>query len=91
MPTANPALNDRIFEREIQSSRGGTAVDEAGWATPTVGVPPAPDTVSPWAPAGPSGPPPGSVGTDAGVMRRGGVVSATSVLLIVLVVASWFG
>jgi uncharacterized YccA/Bax inhibitor family protein len=91
MPSSNPALNDRIFQREIQSSRGGTAVDEAGWAAPAFGVPPAPDTVSPWAPAGPSGPPPGSIGTDAGLMRRGGVVTATSVLLIVVVVAGWFG
>ncbi|MDQ6697147.1 MAG: Bax inhibitor-1/YccA family protein [Actinomycetota bacterium] len=92
MRSSNPALNDRIFEKEIQSSRGDTAVAEKpGWAAPGVGVPPAPDTVSPWAPAGPVGPPPGSVRADAALMRRGGVVTATSVLLIVLVVAGWFG
>jgi uncharacterized YccA/Bax inhibitor family protein len=93
MRTSNPALNDRIFEKEIRSSRGGTTVidNKPGWAAPAFGVPPAPDTVSPWAPAGPAGPPPGSIATDAGVMRRGGVVSATSVLLIVVVVAGWFG
>jgi Bax inhibitor 1 like len=88
MPTSNPALNDRIFDREIQARRGGTAVDERGWASPRFGVPPAPDTVSPWVPAGP---PPGSIASDAPLMRRGGVVTATAILLIVVVAGGWFG
>jgi uncharacterized YccA/Bax inhibitor family protein len=80
MRSSNPALNDRIFERETQSARGGTAVDETGWA--------APSPVSPWPPAGP---PPGVITSDAGVMRMGGVVTATSILLIVVVASGWFG
>ncbi len=106
MRSSNPALNDRIFEKEIQSSRADTAVDRPGWASPRspgmfggrgggagggfgTTIPPAPDTVSPWTPAGP---PPGT-GTagDAGLMRMGGVVTATSILLIVVIATGWFG
>ncbi|MCU1353378.1 MAG: hypothetical protein JWM05_2587, partial [Acidimicrobiales bacterium] len=37
MPSSNPALSDKVFQREIQASRGG-----AGWASgsPRDEVPP---------------------------------------------------
>jgi len=96
MRTSNPALNDQIFARETP------AEVQAGWASPTGpatiergadrsrpwgagGVPVAPDTVSPWPPTSP--PPPAGYES----MRLGGVVSASAVLLALLLVAAFFG
>ncbi|MCU1351748.1 MAG: rane protein, partial [Acidimicrobiales bacterium] len=46
---------------------------------------PAPDQVSQWPPPGPP------TATGGGVMRLGGVLSASAVLLMILLVAGWFG
>jgi uncharacterized YccA/Bax inhibitor family protein len=77
--TSNPALSDTAFERVAQ-----TDPRQAGWAAPTGPVPAAPDEVSPWRPG-----PPTAVATDA--MTVNGAVSATAVLLVLLVASSVFG
>ncbi len=83
MRTSNPALNDKIFAKETP------AAARAGWASP------APDTLSPWPPPPPTaerGAPAGPLDADQyQVMRMGGVVSASAVLLLLVVVAGWFG
>jgi len=83
MRTTNPALNDKIFAKETPGAL------RAGWASP------APDTLSPWPPASPTaerGAPAGPLDTDQyRSMRMGGVVSASAVLLLLVVVAGWFG
>ncbi len=86
MPSSNPALNDKVFEREM--ARAPDA-DQVGWAAP------APDQISPWTPAPP--PPdqpgvttaPGQAGFDT--MRISGVATASGVLLVVLVAVAWVG
>ncbi len=86
MRSNNPALNDRVFAREMPAEA------RAGWAAPGgVGAPPwvpqAPDEVSPWPPpAPPAGPVDGYR-----AMRMGGVVSASAVMLALLLTAGWFG
>ncbi len=85
MRTTNPALNDKVFDRQIEESR-------AGWAAPgaTRGRqdrPPVDDSVSPWTPA----PPPGGPVTGVDAMSLGGVVSASAVLLVLVVAAGAFG
>ncbi len=85
MRTTNPALNDKVFDRQISESR-------AGWAAPDAvrgrrDRPPVDDTVSPWTPPPPPGAP--SAGVDA--MSLGGVVSASAVLLVLVVAAGAFG
>lgn len=82
MRSTNPALNDRVFAKEMP------AETRAGWAAPGgVGAPPwvpqAPDEVSPW-------PPPAPV-DGYRAMRMGGVVSASAVMLALLLTAGWFG
>jgi uncharacterized YccA/Bax inhibitor family protein len=95
MPSSNPALNDKIFEREIRNSYAGAGYPAApptqappGWQQPGYGaggpVPPAPDLVSPWTPQGPGGP-------QFDRMRMGGVLSASAVLLTLFLAAGWFG
>ena len=77
MRTSNPALNERVFNREIEATR-------AGWAAPdTLRRPPVDDSVSPWTPA------PARTAYDT--MTVNGVVSASAVLLVLLIVAAWFG
>lgn len=72
MPTSNPALSDKAFER---------AATQPGWAAPPPGtVPPAPDTVSAWTPA-----------TPTKVMTVNGSVTATGVLLVLLVAGGFVG
>ncbi len=78
----NPALNEKMFER---ASHAGTDL-KAGWAAPDarpVGAP-APDTISPWTPAVPPA-------TRADTMTVGGVVSASAVLLVLLLAGAVFG
>jgi uncharacterized YccA/Bax inhibitor family protein len=98
MPSSNPALNDKIFEREIRNSYAGAGYpaspptqappgwQQPGWGAPGAGgpVPPAPDVVTPWTPQGPVGPP-------IDRMRMGGVLSAAAVLLTLFLIAGWFG
>jgi uncharacterized YccA/Bax inhibitor family protein len=90
MPTSNPALNDKIFARETGASAeelrpGWASPNEADAATAAAPLPtPAPDTVSPWTPYQPPT-------THVDTMRVGGVVSASAVLLVLLVGAGYFG
>jgi uncharacterized YccA/Bax inhibitor family protein len=79
MRTSNPALNDRVFNRQIEEQRQHQAT-----ATGTLDRPPVDDRVSPWTPARPP-----ITGVDT--MTVGGVVSASAVLLMLLVAAGWFG
>jgi len=67
MRSGNPALNDKVFDRQREAARR----------------PPVDDTVSPW-PSPPSG-------VAADTMTLNGVVSASAVLLVLLLAAGWFG
>jgi uncharacterized YccA/Bax inhibitor family protein len=101
MASSNPALNDKIFEREIRNSGGGS---NPGWGAPADEVPPglfgggARQGASTLPPAPQQGdrqtwePPAGPLGPVAGdTMRLGGTLSAAGILLGLLVVAGWFG
>jgi uncharacterized YccA/Bax inhibitor family protein len=78
--TSNPALSDAAFEKARQAS-----ATQAGWAAPTGYPPPqAPDEVSPWQP----GPP---VDLDVERMTVNGTVTATGVLLVLLVFSAVIG
>lgn len=68
MRTANPALNEKAFERLVPPTDL-----QPGWAAPTGPIPPSDDPTSPWRPARP-----------VAAMTVGGVVSATAVLLVLL-------
>jgi uncharacterized YccA/Bax inhibitor family protein len=75
MRSGNPALNDKIFERETRAAQAGA-----------VGVdsrPPVDDTVSPWTPTRPP--------ADYQAMTVGGTISATAVLLVVLLMGGGIG
>jgi len=86
MPTSNPALNDKVFQRESQAA--GQGAFTPGWGSPASELPPGVfDTTARGGHAGGAGP----VVTDADAMRVGGVVSATTILLALLMVAGWFG
>jgi uncharacterized YccA/Bax inhibitor family protein len=79
MRTTNPALNEKVFARETP---GAT---KAGWALPdSVPRPPVDDTVSPWTP-----PAPPVAGYET--MTVGGVISASAVLLALVLAAAWYG
>jgi uncharacterized YccA/Bax inhibitor family protein len=107
MAFANPALNERVFDKEMGD---GT---QAGWASPTG---PAAGTTTADAPAPPAyGAPPQGAGagfggqppvgyggmrpsssapfetTDGKVMTTGGTFTATLVLFALLLVGGWFG
>ena len=103
MPFANPALNERVFDKEMGDDT------QAGWAAPSG------PTATAAAPAPPSGAPPmgtgagfggapptgfGTVGrtapsspfeTTGKVMTTGGTFTATLVLFTLLLVGGWFG
>ena len=118
MPTSNPAMNERLWEREIRDAQGLPPIDTSGSPrdelppnlfsgqptaspnapqpgtstlppppppTPGTAIPPAPDEVSPWTPAG------RTPITDYAKMRVGGVASATFVLLAVCLVTGVIG
>ncbi len=75
MRSGNPALNDKIFERETRAAQAGAiGVDSR---------PPVDDTVSPWTPTRPP------AGYQA--MTIGGTVSATAVLLVILLMGGGIG
>ncbi len=73
MRSTNPALNDKIFKREIEAARTSGA---GGRMT----RPPVDDQVSPWTPP-----------TSTETMTVGGTISATAVLLLLLLTAGWVG
>src|SRR4051812_28926724 len=73
----NPALNEKVFQREAADLHDG-------WAAPDRPIPAAPDTVSPWTPEPPKAP--------AGeLMTVRGIASATGVLLALLLVGAGVG
>ncbi|MEA2703718.1 MAG: hypothetical protein QOD63_1663 [Actinomycetota bacterium] len=75
MRSGNPALNEKIFDRETRAAQAGAVGTETR--------PPVDDTVSPWTPTRPP------VGYQA--MTVGGTISATAVLLVILMVGGWVG
>ncbi len=82
MRSGNPALNDKIFERETRAAHAGAVgVD----SRPPVDDPRSPvdDTVSPWTPTRPP--------ADYQAMTIGGTVSATAVLLVILLMGGGIG
>jgi len=74
--TSNPALKDDVY------ARAAAEESQAGWAAPSPAVDR--ETVSAWTPA-----PPLARGYDT--MTVGGVVSASAVLIVILMVAAFFG
>lgn len=76
MRTSNPALNDQAFTRAAVPA----SHLEPGWGAPPGGVAPAPDTVSPWDPA-----------TPTAVMTVNGSITATGVLLVLLIAGAFVG
>ena len=106
MASSNPALNDKIFQREIANSRPQSGFGPTG--SPADELPPnlfgggaataAPGTAAPgrssdttWSPP-PAGPVGGGTGIDTGdTMRLGGTLSASGILLGFLMVAGYFG
>ena len=70
MPTSNPALSEKAFERVAQP-----AATQVGWGAGS--VPPSGDVASPWTP---------TAATE--VMTVNGAVTATGVLLVLLVATS---
>jgi uncharacterized YccA/Bax inhibitor family protein len=78
---SNPALNDNIFKRETAASQRGAF--QPGWASPASELPTDLFTGGGQAPAGPTAP--------VDTMRMGGTMSASAVLLALVVVAGWFG
>ena len=100
MAIANPALNERVFDKEMGEDT------QAGWAAPggPVAAPSAPaGAPPPGTAAGFGGQPPAGYGatrssaqtppfeTTGKVMTAGGTFTATLVLFAVLLVGGWFG
>ena len=83
MRTSNPALSDKVFNRELERAHQHQAA-AAATATGAPERPPVDDRVSPWTPPRP---PLSAFDT----MTVGGVVSASAVLLMIVVAAGWFG
>lgn len=88
---SNPALNDKVFNKEIQASRQGGGFSPA-WGSPADELPPnvfgAPDAAAGTVPPTGHG---GPVVTGGNTMRVGGVTSASFVLIAILLVAAYFG
>jgi uncharacterized YccA/Bax inhibitor family protein len=90
----NPALNDGIFQRETRASQPPGSFTP-GWGSPASELPPGmfqqPGSAGPIPGQGapPTGGPVEVGGGD--VMRLGGTISATFVLLAILLVTGWFG
>lgn len=94
MPSSNPAFRDDLY----QPASGGQGGFSPSWGSPADELPPgvfggqaAVDGA-----AGTLSPTPGTAGTGgptapADTMRVGGTVSATTILLAIMLVAGWFG
>jgi uncharacterized YccA/Bax inhibitor family protein len=88
MASHNPALNDKIFQREMTSS--GTGAFTPGWGSPADELPPGVFASESGTAAGTGlGGPVQTPGTET--MRMGGTMSATAILLGIVLVAAWFG
>ena len=87
MPTTNPALSDKAFAKVTQRDPGqvgwGAPQTQAGGYPPQFPPPAAPDEVSEWRP--------GPIGPAADTMTVNGTVTATGVLLVLLMGAGFFG
>jgi len=94
MPSSNPALNDAIFQREIQANAKPGSFSP-GWGSPASELPPGVFNNQGTTTDQPGQAPPTTGGPiDVGggdTMRMGGTMSATALLLGLLVVAGWFG
>ena len=73
---SNPALNDKVFQRETAANGGSFA---PGWAAPGTDA----------GAAGTALPPAPTAAAD--VMRLGGTITASAILLLFLVIGGWFG
>lgn len=83
----NPALNDGAFAREAAANQPPGSFTP-GWGAPASELPPGVFDTTATGPGGPAGP----VATgDGDTMRLSGTVSATAVLLLLVVAAGWFG
>jgi uncharacterized YccA/Bax inhibitor family protein len=100
---SNPAMNPKIYERETAAANNDGAFTP-GWGSPADELPPgvfgnqtgaaAPGTVPPAAGrpgmGGPTGRPPVAAGS-GDTMRMSGTMTAAGILLLLLMVAGWFG
>ncbi|CAN5234996.1 hypothetical protein BH18ACT4_BH18ACT4_00230 [soil metagenome] len=90
MRSSNPALSDKVFKREIEATRAGWAAPDSLRRPASPDMPPRPpvdDTVSPWSSPVPPAPP---ITADE-TMTVGGVVSASALLITIVLVSGWFG
>lgn len=90
----NPALNDARFEQESAANgRPATAGFSPGWGSPADELPPGVfDASASSAGSAAAFQTPGYAGpSQAETMRLSGTMSASAILLLLLVVAAWFG
>jgi hypothetical protein len=88
MASHNPALNDKIFQREMTSN--GTGAFTPGWGSPADELPPGVfDQRERHGCGHRTRRSRQTPGTDT--MRMGGTMSATAILLGIVLVAAWFG
>jgi len=100
MASRNPALSDQVFQREAEQSRGSFT---PSWGSPADELPPGifgqdgsrTSTLPPPPGRGPMAEPPTAGGpvapTGGDAMRLGGTLSASAILLGIVVVAAVFG
>lgn len=86
---SNPALNPKIFQRETAANQQPGAF-EPGWGSPKDELPPNVFGAQAAAGAATQAPRP-PVATGGDTMRISGTVTATAILLLLLMVAGWFG
>jgi uncharacterized YccA/Bax inhibitor family protein len=87
MASRNPALNDKVFQREMGPNRAGAFTP--GWGSPADELPPGVFDQRGGATGPGQGGPVAAPPTDT--MRMGGTMSATAILLGIVIVAAWFG
>jgi uncharacterized YccA/Bax inhibitor family protein len=88
MESRNPALNDKVFQREMGANATGAFTP--GWGSPADELPPGVFDQRGGAPGAPTVPG-GPVVTAPDTMRMGGTMSATAILFGIVLVAAWFG